>query len=123
MIDIRGAVHALTPGLDDGARLEWVEALVPALEYAKATTVNRAAMFLGQAAAESDGFRVLRENLMYTHADLLHSRYPNEFPTAQHAEAYVGHPEFLANRVYAGKLGNGSVRSEDGWAVSGVAGA
>lgn len=70
--------------------------------------------FLGQAAHESGGFRVFSENMNYS-AERLTQVWPGRFPTLAAARPYAGHPERLANRVYANRMGNGPESSGDGW--------
>ena len=79
-------------------------------------TVSRAAAFLAQCAFESGMFRVVSEDLMY-HDPM---RIAKVFGLSM-AEALglAGRPEALANRVYAGRNGNGNEASGDGWRYRG----
>jgi putative chitinase len=59
----------------------------------------------------------VEENLNYS-AQRLRQVFPTRFdvPTAQ---AYAHQPERIANRAYAGKIGNGNEASGDGWRYRG----
>lgn len=78
-------------------------------------TVNRLAMFLAQCAHESAGFTVLSENLNYSAQGLL-KVFPKYFNTSNVNE-YARHPEKIANRVYANRMGN--TAPDDGWRYRG----
>lgn len=79
----------------------------------------RAAAFLAQCHVESQGFSRLEENLMYTTAARIARVWPSRFPTPADAAPYARNPERLANRVYAGRIGNGPEASGDGWRFRG----
>lgn len=76
-------------------------------------TKERLAHFLGQCAHESGGFRHTIENLNYS-ADGLLKTFPRYF-NASIVNNYARKPELIANRVYAGRMGNGDEASGDGW--------
>lgn len=57
------------------------------------------------------------ENLNYSARGLL-TTFPNRF-SAEEAKAYAGQPEKIANRVYAGRMGNGDETGGDGWRFRG----
>lgn len=78
-------------------------------------TVNRLAMFLAQCAHESAGFTVLTENLNYS-AQALLKVFPKYFNSGNVSE-YARNPEKIANKVYAGRMGNTS--DGDGWKYRG----
>lgn len=59
----------------------------------------------------------VEENLNYS-AARLRVIFPSRFTAAQ-AASYAGHPERIANRAYASKLGNGNEASGDGWKYRG----
>ncbi|MHA6160956.1 glycoside hydrolase family 19 protein [Pseudomonas sichuanensis] len=73
----------------------------------------RMAAFLAQVGHESGQLRNLVENLNYS-AEALVRTWPSRF-TVQTADAYARQPEKIANRVYAGRMGNGPESSGDGW--------
>lgn len=77
----------------------------------------RMAAFLAQVGHESGQLRSLVENLNYS-AEALVRTWPSRF-TAQTAGAYARQPEKIANRVYAGRMGNGPESSGDGWRYRG----
>ncbi len=57
------------------------------------------------------------ENLSYS-AARLRATFPKYFTTAQ-ASAYARQPQRIANRAYAGRMGNGNEASGDGWLYRG----
>jgi putative chitinase len=109
---------------------QFLEPLTAAMVHAQATTPQRQAHFLAQAAQESKGFTRMIESLDYRH-DRLPVVWPKHF-TADTALRYgrveqdVGdvraHPanqQMIANIAYANRMGNGSVESGDGWRYRG----
>ena len=95
------------------------EFLPPALARFQIDTPPRVAAFLAQCHVESAGFTRLEENLMYTTPGRLVAVWPSRFPDVNAAAAFVRNPEALANKVYAGKIGNGNEASGDGWRYRG----
>lgn len=84
--------------------------------YAEAVgirTPKRIVQFMGQLFVESQGFRVLTENLNYTSARRLTQVWPKRFTSLAAAEPFVRNPQKLANSVYGKRMGN--VRASDGW--------
>jgi putative chitinase len=81
-------------------------------------TKNRVAGFIAQCGHESAHFKLVRENLNYS-ADGLRRVFPKYFPTLDLATEYARKPEKIANRVYAGRMGNGPEASGDGWKYRG----
>lgn len=81
-------------------------------------TATRARAFLAQVGHESSQLNRVEENLNYS-AQALRKVYPKCFPTQQEAVMYAYHPEQIANRVYADRMGNGSEESGDGWTFRG----
>lgn len=79
----------------------------------------RVAAFLAQTAHESARYQRLVENLHYTDAERLMKIWPSKFPRFESGMPYLRQPERLANYVYAGRMGNGSEASGDGWAFRG----
>jgi putative chitinase len=112
------ALRAVAPHLSDAERDSWVAVLVTPLFQAAISPPRCLAAFLGQCAHESAGFRDLEEDLSYSAARLCQV-WPNRFPTLQAAGACALQPEFLANRVYADRLGNGGEGTGDGWRFRG----
>ena len=91
----------------------WCEALNKILPDYDITTPQRVAAFLAQTAHESGGYTALHENLNYT-AQSLCRVWSSHF-TADIADQYAHNPEKIANRAYAGRMGNGDEASGDGW--------
>lgn len=79
---------------------------------------NRGAHLLGQAAHESGNFMISEENLNYR-AETMCRVWPSRFKSEADAEPYARNPEKLANKVYSGRMGNGSEASGDGWKYAG----
>lgn len=78
---------------------------------------NRIAAFLAQILHESGNLRILSENLNYS-SDALLKIFRTHF-NEQEAKEYARHPEKIANRIYANRLGNGNESSGDGWKFRG----
>jgi putative chitinase len=68
---------------------------------------NRASHLLGQAAHESGGFTITKENLYYSTPDRLCKVWPSRFKTVADAEPYAKNPKALADKVYSNRMGNG----------------
>ncbi len=81
-------------------------------------TPLRKAHFLAQLAHESGALQFTQENLNYS-VQGLRSVFGKYFPTIELANAYARKPEKIANRVYAGRMGNGNEASGDGWKFRG----
>ena len=96
----------------------WYDAIVKILPAYNIDTPERVAAFLAQCAHESANFTRLTENLNYR-ADSLRRVFPKYFTTDAIAKQYAKRPEFIANRVYANRMGNGSETSGDGWKYRG----
>jgi putative chitinase len=92
----------------------WLAPLNAAMAERAIDSPQRAAAFLAQIAHESGQLRRLEERLGYS-AKRLREVWPGRFPTDAVANEYAGNPQKLANRVYAGRLGNGNETSGDGW--------
>lgn len=80
--------------------------------------------FLATVIHESGGFRIKTENLHYTTAERLVAVWPSRFsietvPGKLPAHKYINNAQFLANTVYAGRMGNGDLSSNDGWTFRG----
>lgn len=84
------------------------------------TPTHRAA-FLAQCLHESAMLTHVSEALGYSHAERILAVFgAKRFPGGLvEAAAFVNSPERLANRVYAGRNGNGDEASGDGWAFRG----
>jgi putative chitinase len=82
-------------------------------------TPARVAAFVAQCRAESAGFSRLEEGLYYTTPERIRAVFPSRVPSMAVAAQLARNPRALANRVYAGRLGNGDEASGDGWAYRG----
>lgn len=92
--------------------------LIAAMQQYDITTKVRQAAFLAQVLHESEGITALEESFKYSPARL-QVVFSKHFPSAAVAAAYAGQPQKIANRVYAGRLGNGDEASGDGWRFRG----
>lgn len=105
--------------LSEAAKLDeaHAEALMPGLEAAiktaDLTTPARLAAFIAQCGHESGGFKFLEENLNYK-PETLCRVWPTHF-NHENCHDFTGNPQAIANRAYAGRMGNGSEESGDGW--------
>jgi len=96
----------------------WCDTFNNHIESYEINTPARIAAFLAQCAHESSDYTVLTENLFYRTETLL-NLWPKYFPTHMIAEEYAMHPEKIANKVYANRMGNGNELSGDGWKYRG----
>ena len=96
-----------------------VIAMIP--EVASKFEINtplRLAHFLAQCGHESGGFKLTKENLNYS-AKGLNGIFKKYFPTLESAVPYERKPEKIANKVYGGRMGNGTEGSGEGWKFHG----
>lgn len=96
----------------------WYEALALCCPDYEINTPRRVAAFIAQCAHESGGFKFLKENLNYKAASLM-KVWPRYFPDQATANQYANKQEMIANRAYAGRMGNGPEASGDGWKFCG----
>ena len=109
---LAAAVRAAAPRADLAI---WVAVLNEHLTASGMTEPKVVAAFLGQCAVEAgDGFNDLAENTNYKNPERLVAIFPSRFPTLELARGYAGDSKRIANRAYAGKLGNGDEASGDG---------
>jgi putative chitinase len=99
-----------------GIDSKWEEPLNAAFSKYEINTPVRQAAFIGQCAHESANFTKLEENLNYSPERLM-KVWPSRFPDMQTAMKYAHQPQLLANKVYAGRLGNN--QENDGWKYHG----
>ena len=99
-------------GIDE----KWLDPLNQTFAKYDINTALRQAAFIGQCQHESNNFRTLEENLHYS-ADGLMRTWPSRFPSADVAQQYANNPEKIANKVYAGRMGN--TEEGDGWKFHG----
>jgi putative chitinase len=105
-MSLSNALQAL--GIDP----KWEEPLLATFNKYEINTPKRQAAFIGQCAHESGNFTQLEENLNYSTQALMRV-WPSRFPDLETAKKYAYHPEMIANKVYAGRLGN--TQENDGW--------
>lgn len=96
-----------------------VIAMIPevAAKFAIDTPI-KLAHFLSQCGHESGGFKITQENLNYSAKGLM-GIFKKYFPDEATANAYQRNPEKIANRVYSGRMGNGTEGSGDGYKFRG----
>jgi len=99
-------------GIED----KWLQPLNDAFAKYDISTPKRQACFLGQAMHESGNFKNLEENLNYSALSLTKT-WPSRFPDLDTADKYAHNPEKIANKVYAGRMGN--IEEGDGYAFRG----
>ena len=90
-----------------------IEQIPGVMEKFQINTPLRLAHFLAQCGHESGGFRLTKENLNYSAKGLM-GIFKKYFPTEALAKQYERKPEKIANKVYGGRMGNGSETSGDG---------
>jgi len=95
---------------------KWLGPLADTFTKYGINTTQRQACFIGQCQHESNNFRTLEENLHYSAAGLMRV-WPSRFPSTDVADQYANNPEKIANKVYAGRMGN--VEDSDGFAFRG----
>ena len=95
---------------------KWEESLQAAFDKYDISNVKRQAAFLGQCAHESGNFKTLEENLHYS-ANALMRVWPSRFPDMDTANKFANNPEKIANKVYAGRMGN--MEDGEGWKYHG----
>ena len=101
-----------------GIDTKWLKPLMDTFIKYNISTTQRQAAFIGQCAHESGNFKTLEENLHYK-AESLMKVWPSRFTSDVVAQAYANNPEKIANKVYAGRMGNGTEESGDGWKYHG----
>jgi putative chitinase len=99
-----------------GIDAKWLNPLNKTFEKYDISTPKRQAAFIGQCGHESNNFRTLEENLHYSAAALMRV-WPSRFPDMDTAEKYANSPEKIADKVYAGRMGN--TEQGDGWRYHG----
>jgi putative chitinase len=101
-----------------GINPDWLPWLQKACDKYSIDNTVRQAAFLGQCMHESNNLKSLVENLNYS-ANGLMSIWGSRFPTDEIANKYARHPDMIANKVYANRMGNGNEESGDGWKYRG----
>jgi putative chitinase len=95
----------------------WLSPVQAACDRFEINTPIRVAAFLAQVGVESARLTAVSENLNYSAAALL-TEFSDHFTSAE-AQQYARQPQRIANRVYAGREGNGDEASGDGWRFRG----
>jgi len=101
-------------GIDE----KWLDPLNGVFDKYDMGTPLRQASFIGQCQHESANFKTLEENLHYR-AETLMKVWPSRFPSIEVANEYANNPQKIANKVYAGRMGNGDEESGEGFAFHG----
>lgn len=112
------------PGLSPVTASQYAPLIAAAMQRFSITTPAEQACFLAQLLHESQGLRVLQENLNYRPQGLMATFRGRFRPDQAAALGYVpgkqsANCEMIANIAYAGKNGNGDVTSGDGWRYRG----
>lgn len=97
---------------------KYLDPLIQTCDRYEIVSDDRLAAFLGQIGTESGGLNHVRENLNYSDTSLL-KVFPKYFKTPADAAQYARKPEMIANRVYGGRMGNGTEATGDGWRYRG----
>ena len=106
-------------GVSDADAAQYLPHLEEALpKHGIADSRLRLAHFFAQVLHESGCMRFDMENLNYS-SDALQRVFGKYFTTKEEANGYARNPEKIANRVYAGRMGNGDETSGDGWKYRG----
>lgn len=101
-------------GSDSGKK-----AMLKAMDDAKITDPNARAAIMAQVGHESGNFTMLSENLNYK-AGTLMKLFPKKFSGPQDAEAVAaGGPQKVAERLYAGRMGNAPEGGGEGFMYRG----
>lgn len=97
----------------------WAAVLAPEMQRMGIITNARMAGFLSNITHETGGLRRLVENLHYSSAERLMAIWPSRFPTRESALPFVANGPALAERVYAGRMGNAPAGGGEGWRFRG----
>lgn len=116
MIDVGRLVAA---GIRPTTARRFVQPLQFALARFELADVLPQAMFLAQAAHESQAFESLEESLFYRTPERVRRMFSSRVRDLNQAAALCRNPRTLANTVYSDRLGNGPFASDDGWRFRG----
>lgn len=72
----------------------------------KVNSEARVCNFLAQVFEESGNLFIVKENLYYTNTARLQAVWPSRFPTTESALPFIRNTALLAEKTYAGRLGN-----------------
>ena len=101
-------------GVMPRAKVYWILPLLSVPQKWGIDTPAELASFIAQIAHESSELTRLEENLNYSAEGLMRT-WPKRFTSSEMALDYAHQPRKIANYVYANRMGNGDVRSGDGW--------
>tara|TARA_R110000868_G_scaffold22642_3_gene92798 strand:- start:37456 stop:38067 length:612 start_codon:yes stop_codon:yes gene_type:complete len=96
----------------------WHQPFLQAANRWEINTPCRIAAFLSQTGHESADWKILEENLNYS-GERLRVVFPKYFATDTQAQQYHRQPQKIANRVYSGRMGNGTEESGEGFKFRG----
>ena len=99
-------------GVSTSNAAKYIVALNDTLAKFEINTHLRICHFLAQILHESSELSVMIENLNYSAEGLL-KIFPTHF-NAEEAATFAHHPQAIANRAYANRMGNGDENSGDG---------
>lgn len=111
--------HLVACGIAPTQARLYLGPLVNACRRFEINTVARAAAFIAQCNVESGGFVHAEENLYYSSPERVRQIFPSRVASLADAARLVRNPQALANCVYAGRNGNRSEASGDGWRYRG----
>jgi putative chitinase len=97
---------------------QWLEPLNDVFEKFEINTSLRVAHFLAQITHESMDLNTLQENLNYS-AKGLQTTFKKYFANFEYAKQFERKPELIANYVYGNRLGNGDIKTGDGYKYRG----
>ena len=106
-------------GVEPTQARRFADPLMASMALFNITTPQREAAFIAQCMAESGRFTRLEENLFYTTPERIRAVFSSRVRTLADAATLTRNPKALANRVYAGRNGNGDEASGDGWRYRG----
>tara|TARA_R110000823_G_C15932016_1_gene499576 strand:- start:1716 stop:2333 length:618 start_codon:yes stop_codon:yes gene_type:complete len=109
----------IASGVPPTQALQFADPLAKACAQFDISTPARVAGFVAQCRVESGDFARLEEGLYYTTPERVRAVFPSRVPSLADAAKLCRNPQALANRVYAGKIGNGDESSGDGWRFRG----
>jgi putative chitinase len=98
---------------------QFAEPLAAACMRFDIVTPPRVAGFIAQCRVESADFTRLEEDLRYRNPERLDDIFRSVVGLEDAARLIKLGPQAIANRVYAGRLGNGNEASGDGWRYRG----
>jgi len=104
-------LNLLAPNAKSNYRDSFAEADKVLAEYGINKNALRLAHFMAQTLHETGGLTIFIENMNYT-AKRIHEVWTKRFPTVADALPFEHNPEKLANKVYGGRMGNGTTNGD-----------